>query len=164
MEEFIIGASGWGRLLARHREINHQRTPDDIRTRDESPVTAVGAALAIVTQNEVVARGHHQLAMADVLGESCAPGHAGQVCPKLGREVVTVTVSGPGFVSGVILLERGAVDVNLAVEQVNAVARNANHTLYKILRAVHRVMEHDDFTALDIAIGQQPAHSARVTK
>src|SRR5579859_5157274 len=82
----------------------------------------------------------------------------------MGREIIAVTISGAGFVSGVIFLERDAVNVNHAVTQVNTVARNADHAFYEVLRAVHRVVEHDDFTPLDIAIGQEPAYSARLAK
>src|SRR5208337_4284635 len=60
-------AHGWrsGKIVVQtaRRPVNQERTSDDILARHESPVPAVLAVIAIVTQNEIVAVGDNQLAV-----------------------------------------------------------------------------------------------------
>src|SRR6266513_1059830 len=45
------------------RPVNNQRFPDNIVARDKTPVAAVERGIAIVAHREIIAGGHHHLAL-----------------------------------------------------------------------------------------------------
>src|SRR5438105_3585933 len=57
--EFITACRG--RCLVVQRPVNEPRPSYDILRRHKSPVAAVETVLAVVAQNEVISRRHHQL-------------------------------------------------------------------------------------------------------
>src|SRR5262249_32598502 len=60
----------------------------------------------------------------------------------------------------VVLTQRPSIDVHDLVLQVDLISRNTDDTLDEVDRWVHRVAEHDNVTALDVAVGKNPAPCA----
>src|SRR4029077_14392231 len=48
--------------------------------------------------------------------------------------------------------QRHAVDENPLLDQVNPIAWNSHHALYEMLRGVHRIVEHNDVTTVDLPV------------
>src|SRR6202522_4901025 len=61
-----------------HRPVNQDGAPHDRIAVDESPVAAVEAAVAIVSQNKIVIRRHDQLAVLNVVQNLIGPFAAGR--------------------------------------------------------------------------------------
>src|SRR5260370_20090125 len=61
-KEFIIGRAGLVAPAA-HREVDHQRSTQDIVPGDEAPVAAVRALIAIIAQQKILAGRDHQFAL-----------------------------------------------------------------------------------------------------
>src|SRR5579863_6457354 len=56
-----------------HRPVNHDGPAYDRTLIDKTPVTAVGAAVAVVSHHEVIAGRHHQFPVLDVIHDLAGP-------------------------------------------------------------------------------------------
>ncbi len=72
-------------------------------------------------------------------------------------EIVAVTVDVAGLVVGVGLVDGMAVEDELFVGQVDAIAGDADGALDEGLADIHGIAEDDDVAAVDVAIGEQEA-------
>src|SRR5664279_98421 len=76
------------------RPINQKRASNDIFARHESPVPAVLAVIAIVTQNKIVVRGNNQQVVFNQLRHFLPPFRIHAVVGRIGaREVVAIIVA-----------------------------------------------------------------------
>ncbi len=146
-----------------NREVDHRDTPDQIFERDIADLrqhAAVGRIIEIVAEHEIAVWRHRvdrRVVEETIIGES-EYGVAHAVRQRfaitlyalnravfLGREVVDAFV-----------LDRLPIDLQHAVDHLNAVARQADDPFDEIDRIVLRQPEHDDIAALRFG-GEQPA-------
>src|ERR1022692_391885 len=149
------------------RPVNQQRASDDIFAWHESPVATVPAVIAIVTQYKIVALGNNQLAIFHQSRHLFPPFRIDSVVGGLSmRKIVAIGIAQSGDVLHVRLLDRSAVNVDAFVDEAQAVSGQGYHSLHEVLRGVYRIMEDDDISAPDLAIGQKtvPAHAAAVAE
>src|SRR6266851_3786595 len=128
------------------RPVNQKRASNDIFTRHESPVPAFLVVIAIVTENKIVALGNNQLVVFHQFRHFFPPF---RIHFEDGRTSLRKTV-----------------DIDALVDEAQAISRQGHHTLHEVLRGIHRIMEDDDVTAPDLAIGHQtiPPRAAAVAK
>src|SRR5215510_3886938 len=102
----------------------HLDLADDVFLRHRSPVTAVGAVVAVIAHDEVVA---------------------------LLNDLRTPVVVAAEFLRDVVVLQRDAVDVDMPVHDPDRVALFGDHALDEHLLGVQRVVEHHDVAGTRIA-------------
>ena len=141
------------------REINDERTGDDGLSRHEAPEARILAVVAIVAKDEILASGNNKLT---VLREALHLTPPIRIDFRVGvgirGKVVEETVGRGGLECRVGLMERRAVDINLAVRNAQAVAGKADDALDEQRRL--GVMEDDDISAMDRAIRHEPTAEA----
>src|SRR5690349_11249135 len=75
MRELVGGGSARSIVAFRATDgpVNDQRTADYILPRNESPVAAIKALIAVIAENEVLPGRHHQLTVLNVLFQFLEP-------------------------------------------------------------------------------------------
>src|SRR6202521_2243708 len=149
---------GWrsGKIVVQiaRRPVNQKRTPNDIFARHESPVPAVLAVIAIVTQNKIVILGNNQLVVFHQLRHFFPPFRIHSVVGRIRpRGVVAIEIAERGDVLHVGLPQRSAVDIDALVDEAPAISRQRRHSLHKVLRGIHRIMKDNDVSAPDVTVG-----------
>ena len=138
-----------------HRPIDQQGAPNDIFPRHEAPIAAVEALIAIVAQHEIVALRNNQFAVLDQFSHLQPPPplqprdgivSAGKLVPKYVMRQRAVT--------NVRFRQRSAVHVHSPVDQAYAISRHSHHALHEVFAGMNRIVENDDISAVDRAVGQ----------
>jgi hypothetical protein len=138
------------------REVDEQRFADDGLARDEAPVTAVFAVVAVVAHDEVVAGRDDEVAVVDEAAHADPPVRVDLGVGALeAGEVVAEIVGRRGAVDGVGFGEGVAVDEYLAGMETEAVAGQADDALNQMQRGVDGVVEDDDVAAMDGGRGKE---------
>src|SRR5713101_2874901 len=134
------------------RPVNQKRASNDIFARHESPVPAVLAVIAIVTQNKIVALGNNQLVVLHQFRHFFPPFRIHSIVGRIGpREVVAIEIAQLGDVLHVGLPQRSTIDIDVLVDQAQAISRQCYHALHEVLRGIHRIMKDDDVSVPDVA-------------
>src|SRR5260370_42306238 len=101
------GRSGKVVVQIARRPVNQKWAPNDIFARHESPVSAVLAVIAIVTQNKIVALGNNQLVVFHQFRHFFPPFRIHSVVGRIrAREVVAIKIAERGDVLHVGLVKR----------------------------------------------------------
>ncbi len=131
-------------------KVDEQRLADDGLARDEAPVAAVFAVVAVVSKNEVIAGGNDEFVVFDQRAHTDPPmGVYFGVSALEAGEVIAEVVRRAGAVDGVRLGKGVAVDINVAVVEAEMVARQADHAFDEVERRVNGVVKDYDVAALD---------------
>lgn len=126
-------------------EVDEQRLAYDCFVRDETPVAAIFAIVAIVAHDEVIPNRDDEFAVVDERAHSDPPaGIDLRVGALETGEVVAEIVGWSGAEDRVRLGERATVDVNLTRVKAEVVTWKANDAFDQMQAGVDRVMEHDD--------------------
>ena len=142
------------------RPIDEHGAADDVFARNEAPVAAVEAFGAVVTHGEDPAGRNDEIAVLDVAGKFVGPAGS-DVAVAVGGYGWEVVAVGIKSVLGVAVRQRHAggglvlgdsVEVDDAVAEVNAVARDAYRALDEEEVGLTRLEEDDDVAAADVAI------------
>ena len=138
-------------------EVDDEGSADDILHRNEAPVAAVAAVVAIISEHEIAALGNDQLAIANFLAHLHPPmridaGIGVEGRGKLIAECIAVHV----FKDGVGFLDRRTVDVELAAFEMQPVSGKSCDALDHVIGGIEREVEDDDVSAIDFLVGQDP--------
>src|SRR5580698_552143 len=149
------------------RPVNQEWASNDVLAGNEPPKAAVPAVVAIVAQNKIVPLGNNQLVVFNEFRHFFPPFrvHFEGGRTRL-RKIVEIDIAQLIVVLGVGLSQGHSIDKHTLVDETQAIAGQGHYSLYEVLRRIHRIMEDDDVTAPDAAIGQQtvPTAVAAVTK
>ena len=136
VNEFITGAGGSWHVLVRvsDRPVDQQRTSDDIFVGHETPVAAVQALIPVITQHKIVSLRNNQFAVLDQFLhlQPPAPLEAGHGKIQT-RKLVAKSVVHTRAVADIRFLQRMAVYVDLAIDQADPVARDADDAFHEML-------------------------------
>src|SRR5215468_7513360 len=139
------------------RPVNEHWPPNDILFRDETPIPAVEADVAIVPHTEIaVLRDNHVLSFNMSAHEQLPLGRdVVGLRGRYGREVVAIRIVSDGsFMHDIGLVELFAISIHRAVDEVDPVARNSDDSLHDIKPRLGGRKENDDVSPLDVAIRQ----------
>src|ERR1700676_2313132 len=137
---------GWrsGQIIVQiaRRPVNQKRAPNDIFAGHESPVPAVLAVIAIVTQNKIVVLGNNQLVVFHQFRHFFPPFRIHSIVGRIRpREVVTIEIAERSDVLHIGLVQRNAIDVDTLIDQAQAISRQGDYALHEVLRGIHRIMK-----------------------
>lgn len=140
------------------RKVDDEGFADDGFARDEAPVAAVFAVVAVVAEDEVVARRNDELVVLDEGAHADPPvGVDLGVGALEAGEVVAEAVGWAGAVDGVGFGEGAAVDVDAALAEAEVVAGEADDTLDEVEGGVDGIVEDDDIATVDGCGGEESA-------
>src|ERR1019366_416946 len=143
------------------RPVHEHRAADHVLPRNEAPITAVVAHVAVVTHGKVTIWRHDDVSALQMRRQFLRPffvSHPVHVRRWHRREIVTVRVVISEFVLGVLLLELLAIAVDDAIAQVDAISRHAHDPFHHEQALFLRRQEHNNVVAADIAIREQRPH------
>src|SRR5882757_10342225 len=137
-------------------EVDEHGFADNRFPRDETPVAAVFAVVAVVAHDEVVAEGDDEFAVVDERAHAYPPAGVDLGIGALeAGEVVAEVVGRAGAVDGVGLGEGVAVDEDAAAVQAEMVAGKADDALDEMQRGVDGVVKDDDVAAMNGGGGEE---------
>ena len=142
------------------RKVDEQRLADDGGARNEAPIAAVLAVVAVVAEDEVAVRRDGELAVVDQRLHLNPPvgGDVGVGVLQSGK-VVAEVVGRAGAVDGVRLVKGVTVDEDAARVKAKAVAGQADDALDEMERGVDGIVEDDDIAPVNGG-GRQKASGA----
>src|SRR5580693_1198063 len=151
-----VGAAGSvviGRGL--HRPVDQHRASHNGITVNEAPIAAVQTTIAIVAHGEVLIFGYHQFAVFHMIQNLRGPlgthGSPEKIAVR-GWKVIAEGILVIGIVDDVRLIEPFAVDVNLLVDDANAIAGQTDHAFYVVRMVVKGKFENDDIATANGAV------------
>src|SRR5205823_1812546 len=142
MKEFITRSRrNWPfRVGIAKRPVDEQRAPDYVFARHKTPITAVEAFIAIVSQDEVGSFGNNQGVVVNQFFHLQPPpafeARHGNVQPW---KLVAKGIMHARTVTNIGLLKRNLVHVDLPINTVNVVSGNPHDPLYEMLGWVDRI-------------------------
>jgi len=114
----VFGRSG-------HRPINYEWAAHDRVAIDETPVTAVPTTVAIISHYEITIRRDYKTAAVDIVKKTRSPLRPQATVEKIaagGRKVVAEGIRAQGIVDDVRLVERLAIDIDVLIDNSEAIA------------------------------------------
>src|ERR1700704_1750101 len=139
------------------RPINQQRTPDNIFAWHESPVSAVLAIIAIVTQNKIVLSRNNQLMIFDQLRHFLPPLCIHSIVWGIGLgKIVAIIIAQRVYELYIRFEQRNSVDIDPFINEPDPISGQSDYALYKVLSGIHRIMEHNYIAAFYTAIRHKP--------
>src|SRR5216684_4123828 len=136
-----------------YRPVDHQRPPDNVFPRDESPEPAVLAVVAVVAHHKIVSLWDDELAVFYQFPHfqpplSLQPDRRNVEARKVVAEHIVrrVQKAHVGF------LQRLAVNPHLLIDQAQLVSRQPNHTLDEMLLRIDRIVKDDNVAARNLLV------------
>ena len=140
------------------RPINQDGTAHDGVAVHESPVAAIQTAVTIIAEHEIMIRGNDEFAILDVIENPIGPFAARRDFDEvaIGRgKIITKGIFVSGIVDDVRLIEPRAINVDIAVDDANAVAGQTDDAFDVVRVIFERKFEDDDIAAADGAVRQK---------
>ena len=147
-----LGCRCFTRSIAQplQRKINQERLAHNRGARNEAPVAAVLAVVAVVAQHEVAVRRHRQFAIRNQPPHLAPPARVhSRIGPVHARKIVAVAVRDRRPEDCVRLRKRLPIHISMAFAQPNPVARQAHHALHQVHRRVHRIVKDNQVAAVN---------------
>src|ERR1700730_2509034 len=149
-EGFLGESGGVVAVVLLEGEVDEHGFADDGFARNEAPVAAVFAVVAVVAHDEVVADGDDEFAVVDERAHADPPAGVDLGIGALeAREVVAEVVGRAGAIDGVGLGESAAVDEDAAAMEAEVIAGQADDALDEMQGGIYGVVEDDDVAAMD---------------
>src|SRR5207248_796327 len=139
---------------------------DHVLSRNESPITAIKADVAVVAHAKITVRRDDNITILNVIWHRQLPfiDHIRLVASGHCRKIIAVWVvrieSGLVAVVHIGLIQLLAITIDDPVSQMNSVARQSDDALddVKLRRALINRKKNDDVAMMDLAIRNQRAH------
>ena len=138
------------------RPIDQERLALDVFRWNEAPVAAVSGIIAVIAHGEVMAGRHHHFSVHYVILQHIRGFRRERKVGGCGWEIVTIRVDVVRLVNLVRFVEFPAVQEHLLVDEVDAVAGDADNALHIILFDVEGIAEDDDVATTDGLIREKP--------
>ncbi len=148
--------AGTGKILRARivGPVDNERFPDNILARNEAPIAAVERLITVISHSEKVAVRHHNVAVFDVMIQHVLSADGNRRIGLIG-EIVAVGIQILGLVDHVRFVQQVAVEVNVFVFQMKAIAGNSHNAFHKGLTYIDRVTEDNNVTSLRLTIRKE---------